>query len=810
MSNDHSIESRVAQSGQFLSQLWGITPKEWVCEFNLLQYRATQEDPDAKRVRALFYRVDQIESDWHTIFQYLEQCNRTQVENIHHSVCPRFRPPKRFGTNADVQAYTALWVDVDFRGDEASIRKQFGETIATLCAQGLRPSCIVESGHGLHAYWFLDRPYPIAEARPCCAGIMDYFKISDPIHDPRRILRVPGFLNLKDPKNPKWCYVAEATWERFPLSAFETYKIEPTKSEHDRELEEIESLAVRTASRNPKIEEIKNGVNEGGGPFGGRHLSAVALAGHYCARRKLTKKAIISTMLSWNEKNTPPLPEREILRIVEDIWTKEQVKRTEEEGEKAKSKQKEENGSGGKGPNDGPPWFDENGKWRPAPLVDYLMQKERYLSTPIGQDGKGITLYRYSNGVYQSDGFDFARRQIMRILGMDARKSRIEETVELLNERAKRSYTDVNRHAHELINVQNGMLRWRTGELLPHDPQYLSLIQIPVPWDPNAKSAELDRFLDTVLPKDALSLAEEFIGLLLVPNTSFSKCMVLVGEGGNGKSTFLHLVEVLLGEQNVSHYSLHSIVEDRFTSAGLIGKLANFYDELEQRALENTGVFKQIVAGDPIKAEEKNKAPFSFRPFCRLVFATNQMPRATDRSQAYFDRFLFIEFKNRIRNTTGEILDYGRVLANTPGVLPALLFRAVAGLRRLMERGRFVPPQSSIDAIEEYRRDCNSAYDFISEFCRTDDPNGWIAKNVLYERYRAWCEDEGRKPLSAREFGRTVQQMPNVRGVRHGTGRGWGGISWVDGQPPVSANDEVARFGQPDEYKGQRRLDLDF
>lgn len=798
----------VVAPARFVKELWGIVPPDWIAEFNLLQYRPTIEDPQAKRMRALFWPVGAVLQDWESIARQLEHFNRTQVENIHHGVNPRFQRPRKHGTNADVSHYVALWVDVDFGPNEVGVRRQFEEIVRDLRAIGLGPSCIVESGWGLHAYWLLDRPYPVKEARPYCAGIQDYFKISDPVHDPRRILRVPGFLNLKNPKDPKWCSITEATWQRFPLSAFKDYSVEPTPSDHDKELEEVEKNKPKTSSRDPKIEEIKRGVDQGGGPYGGRHLAAVALAGHYCAQRRIkVKKYVLYAMLEWNKGNRPPLPEEEIERVVDDIWAKEQVKRAEEkEGEEERPRREPREGA----PPDGPPWFDENGKWVPAPLVDHLMAQAHYVSTPIGRDGKGIMLYRYQDGVYRPDGYDFLRRETFRTLGRDARKTRIEEIVELVNEKAKQPYDRIDKHARDLINVQNGMLDWRAGELRPHDPKYLSLIQIPVAWNRDARSEKLDEFLGTVLPKDALALAEEFAGLLLVPDTSFAKCLVLVGEGGNGKSTFLKLIEALIGKDNISFYSLHSIIEDRFTASGLLGKLANFHDELEQRALDNTGAFKQIVAGDPIKAEEKNKAPFSFRPFCRLMFATNQMPRATDRSQAYFDRLLFLEFKNRIRDTKAEVRDYAEVLVKDPAVLPALLVRAVEGLRRLDARGRFILPASSVTAIEDYRRDCNSAYDFLREACRFDDPNGWLPKNLLYERYRLWSEEEGRKPMSAREFARTVQTMPNVRSIRHGSGRGWGGIFWVDGIPPRVAADEAEEFGQEAPPPGSRRGDLEF
>jgi len=798
-------------SAQFVRALWEIAPADWIVEFNLLQYRPTLEKHDDQRMRALFYTVGQVLSDWPTIAKQLDHLNRTQVENIHHGVNPRFRRPRKHGKNPDVSHYVAAWVDVDFHGNEEGIRKKFYETVEDLRARGLGPSVIIESGRGLHAYWLFDKPYPNELARPVCAGIQGYFADSDTIHDPRRILRLPGFLNLKEPKDPKHCTVAEATWERFPIGRFQEFAVaDLKKSKEDLELEQEEkerSKISSSSSRDPKIEEIKGGVDESGGPYGGRHLSAVALAGHYCAKLK-TKKLALYAITDWNKKNRPPLPDDEIEKIVEDIWAKEEIKRAEEKEERKERKKEPEH----RGDDDGPPWFDENGKLIPAVLAAHIMSENKFVATPIGDDGKGVKLYVYRGGAFRPGGFDFARREVVKALGKILRDKHLTEVVELITEFSKKPYDEMDRRAKDLVNVQNGMLDWRTGELLPHDPKYLSTIQIPISWNPDAKSEKLEAFFRTVLPEDAISLVGEFAGYMMIPDTSMTKCLVLVGEGGNGKSTFLELLEYLIGDKNISYYSLHNLTEERFAASGLIGKLANFYDELEAKALENTGIFKQIVDGNPIKAEEKGKAPFSFRPFCRMIFATNQMPRATDRSSAYFDRFLFVEFNRRIRDTSDEVKDYSATLAAEPGLLPALLVHAVAGLRRLLERRKFTIPGSSHDALEEYRRDCNSAYDFLRDCCRIDDPNGWLPGPLVYERYKVWSEESGRKPMSTREFNRTIRGA-NVREVRRGPARGWGGLMWSNGGPPTGASDEVVQFAKPEHRSGPgepKQKNIDF
>src|SRR4029077_16197547 len=169
------MSGRIAPS-LFIKELWGSAPPDWIVEFNLLQYKPTQEDPGAQRMRALFYSVKEVLSNWPTIEKQLDHLNRTQVENIHHGVNPRFRRPRKHGTNADVSDYIAAWVDVDFHGQEESVRKQFWEIVGDLRTRGVGPSVIIESGRGLHAYWLFDKPYPTKDARPVCAGMQDYFK----------------------------------------------------------------------------------------------------------------------------------------------------------------------------------------------------------------------------------------------------------------------------------------------------------------------------------------------------------------------------------------------------------------------------------------------------------------------------------------------------------------------------------------------------------------------------------------------------------------------------------------------------------
>lgn len=786
---------RVA-SAQFIRELWGIAPPDWFVEFNLLQYRPTQENPDAKRMRAMFYTVKQVLDDWETIANQLDHFNRTQVENIHHGVNPRFRRPKKHGLNADVSHYIAVWVDVDFHGHEEAIRKQFVDTVRDLQQRGLDPSVIVESGRGLHAYWFFDKPYTVAQARPICAGIQDYFKISDAVHDPRRILRVPGFANLKDPKNPCWCKVLDATWTRYPIERFKDFVISDLKkSKEDLDAEDEERAAASVTSlksRDPKLQEaLSKGVDESGGPHGGRHLSATAVVGYFCRYSK-TKRIAETNAENWNRALCrPPLPDEEVQRMVDDFWAREEVRRAEHKEEKKLLKEKEKEL---RGPDDGPPWWKE-GEYLPEELARHICSQRKIIATPIGDDYKGITLYVYKDGVYRAKLGSSIETEVRDSLARDAKPDRINQAIDLIHRSQKIDYDEINPKACELINVQNGMLDWRTGELLPHDPKYLSTIQISAEHAPDMKCEALDKFFKDVFPEDCVALAEEFVGYLLIPDTRLQKAFIAVGAGGNGKGTFLKILTALLGKENVSTLDIHTLEDDKFATASLVGKLANVHHDLSRKQLESTSRFKTLVSGDPISGEKKFKDGFTFRPFARLVFSANEFPRSEDKTNAYFRRLIFVEFPNSFSGAASEILDYDRVLARTPGFMSALLNRGVAGLRRVMDSGRFSVSETSTRTIEQYKRECNSAYDFVQEFCQIEEW-GWIPRQQMYQKYDGWCRDNGLKPMSSKNFVNALRDTKGIKEVKREGTRGWLGISWSNGTGPKTSAEEVSSFGQ--------------
>ncbi|MFC2000147.1 phage/plasmid primase, P4 family [Chloroflexota bacterium] len=401
--------------------------------------------------------------------------------------------------------------------------------------------------------------------------------------------------------------------------------------------------------------------------------------------------------------------------------------------------------------------------WNGESLVPSLAQAveaEGYFA----QD-KGGKLYRYYDGVYKPGGDAYVKAQV---------KSQL-ETWGAAGEWSSHLATEVVEYIRvdcpllwdcpslDTINVLNGLLKVDSAILEPHDPSWLSPVQLPVAYDPTALCPEWDRFIAQVFPLDCPQIAYQIVAYLMTPDTSFQKAMVLVGDGGNGKSTYLEGVRAFLGRQNTASLSLHKLESDRFAAARLVGKLANICPDLPTQHLADTSVFKALTGGDTISTEHKFKDSFEFSPFARLIFSANALPQSGDSSSGFFDRWVVIPFERRFRGTGLEIprsqLDAQLASAQD---LSGLLNKALTALREIRASHRFANSPTMNAAWTEFR----AATDPLSVWLEgtTIEGSGFtVVKTDLLAAYNADAEQRGHPRLTPNAFGRALHQLrPSV------------------------------------------------
>jgi len=308
-----------------------------------------------------------------------------------------------------------------------------------------------------------------------------------------------------------------------------------------------------------------------------------------------------------------------------------------------------------------------------------------------------------------------------------------------------------------VINVQNGLLNVATGELLPHDAEHRSKVQLPITYDPQAECPNIDQFVLDTFPEDAVDVAYQMIALVMIPDMSVQKAVLLVGPGGNGKSIWLGLMQAFLGVENYSTVPLQRLEAERFSASRLDGMLANICADLPATDLKGSSVFKGITGGDRITAERKYHDSYDLQPYCKLLFSANTPPRTPDASEAFFDRWIVIPFERNFRGEVDEVPS--RVLnarLRTPQELSGLLNRALVALQQLRANG-ISEPLSLLAAKERFR----AATDPVSVWVDRTTllvPGAYTPKAQLLEQYNADAINDGRPTISANAFGRCLRR----------------------------------------------------
>ena len=373
----------------------------------------------------------------------------------------------------------------------------------------------------------------------------------------------------------------------------------------------------------------------------------------------------------------------------------------------------------------------------------------------------GGRLYIFRGGNYHSDGASFVRQQVKQLLERMRLSSKwsshkAEEVVKYIEVDAPLLW---ERPKVDVVNLLNGLLDVNTRTLSPHAADFLSPIQLPVKFDPDARCPAWDKFISEVFPGDSEAIAWEIPAWLATPDTSIQKAVLLTGDGANGKSTYLRAVLAFIGRQNVAAISLHRLENDRFSVARLVGRLANICPDLPSEDLSSTSMFKSITGGDALLAERKFEESFEFVPFARLIFSANHPPKSQDASSAFFRRWVVVPFERTFHAGDPGTLprDQLDAMLADPTELSGVLNKALEALKAI--RGHGLSESESIRrAMDEFRQTTDPVAVWLDRNTVLE-PDALIPADRLWQDYNQDCVAKGRPTVSKTALGRAIAQL---------------------------------------------------
>lgn len=365
-------------------------------------------------------------------------------------------------------------------------------------------------------------------------------------------------------------------------------------------------------------------------------------------------------------------------------------------------------------------------------------------------------LHIYKDGVYQFEQNAIETKMIEKIPNLKRnQRSEVVDYLYLIAEEKEQSEANY-------IAFNNGVYDITTGTLLPYTSDIILTNKIPHNYNPNAYNELTDKTLDKLACHDAQirSLLEECIGYTFYRRNELGKAFILTGDKSNGKSTFLDVINHILGDKNVSALDLREL-GDRFSTSMIFNRLANIGDDIGDEFLQGNSVaiFKKIVTGNRIKAEMKGKDPYEFNPYVKLLFSANDMPRMRDKTGAVLRRLVMIPFNATFSRDDADYDPYIKYKLIQEDSLEYLIVLAVKGLVRVLENSEFTKSDKVANALSEYEEENNPIIAFIND--QSEDRILNQPTNDVYLRYTVFCAQNQLQALSKIAFSKQINKRLN-------------------------------------------------
>ena len=295
----------------------------------------------------------------------------------------------------------------------------------------------------------------------------------------------------------------------------------------------------------------------------------------------------------------------------------------------------------------------------------------------------------------------------------------------------------------DALNVANGTLALRTGELHPHAPGDMITLLAPVAYDAGAPSPTWEAFLARVLPNtETRAWIQRYLGYALTGHVGEQCLAFFIGGGANGKSVMLDVVLELLGDYGLraapdlvvaSHNDRHPT-----ELADLDGKRLVVCSEIEQGRSFAESTIKRITGDATISARRMHADFYTFAATHKLLVAANTYPNVRGTDDGIWRRMRLVPWTVQIPEAERDKTLAARLIADEgPGILAWL----VRGCLDWHANGL-----GTCDEIERatshYRADEDVLGRWIEDRCDLG-AELWHATVSLYQSYTSWCEEEG-------------------------------------------------------------------
>jgi len=317
-------------------------------------------------------------------------------------------------------------------------------------------------------------------------------------------------------------------------------------------------------------------------------------------------------------------------------------------------------------------------------------------------------------------------------------------------------------------------------EFREHRQDDLITKMAPVEYIPSAKCPLWLSFLDRIFAgnKDLINFVQRAVGYSITGITTEQCLFFLYGTGANGKSTFLKVIQEILGDyaQQADFTTFttktgESVRNDlaRMKGARFIAAIETGDDKRFEEVL-----IKQITGGDRITSRFLYQEYFEYTPTYKIWIAGNHRPVIRGTDDAIWRRIRLIPFTVKIPEREQDQNLVEKLLEEKSGILNWM----IQGCRQWQIQG-LKPPAEVKQAVENYRSEMDPIAGFIESACVVS-PNIKVRSSQLFEAYSKWCTNNKEESISQKEFRVRMQEKEFTNKRGHGGFYYWYGVGILD------------------------------
>ncbi len=394
---------------------------------------------------------------------------------------------------------------------------------------------------------------------------------------------------------------------------------------------------------------------------------------------------------------------------------------------------------------------------KPNDVADALMNLQSFARITGTRDKD---LLKQENRVYIKGGFEFVKKQIAWHLPEESAAFRL-EVVKFIADYNNAAREDFDKDKL-ILNCKNCFVNIETDRKYDDHEDLMSLVQIDTNYKPELGESKL--FLKTI--KESSPDYWEFIlehaacGLSR-GHIKPERCLVLTGDGQNGKSTILLVLEKLFGKDNVGNIKMQKIQEDRFAAARLENKMVNLFPDLSEQTMEHMDVLKAIVTHDRIDVEHKGIDGWSATITAMMIFSCNELPNLPNYADSTLRRFTVLPFRQNFKQN--EAL---KEELTTEDEKSRILNTLISYHKKLVQNGRkLIHTQTNKEVEDLWRNNSDSATQFIIkhilplnllEEVKGKDMVPKPTATMVYDDYIRFCHLDGQTPLTPTGFNKKM------------------------------------------------------